>query len=187
MAKSVEAVRTQFHAFLKQRNNKTNAAVQEAQRLVNLYRVLGAFGTDFVNQYNAMLLAASDEVQMALNALVAGHEVRQYLEFLRLEQNKAEEQSEKATAKTGWLPPPEEEMATSGAASQSPALQDLMQAEEEKFKLMISELKLEQEKALKRMFDQLSGSLQLKAADVASAPSVPPVYSEIIEEKNKEK
>ena len=82
------AVQTKFHSFLKQRNNKTNEAMQEAQRLVNLYRVLNDFGADFVDQYNVMLKSASDEVQMALKALVGGQEVRQYLEFLQLEDDK---------------------------------------------------------------------------------------------------
>ena len=190
MTQTEEMVQARFHAFLKKRNTKTNAAMQEAQRLVNLYRILGSFGPDFLAQYNTMLLNASSEVQMALGALVSGHEVRQYLEFLRSELDKgtSEEQNDQAASKKGWLPSPADEAKKRTVVdSASPVWQDLMKAEEEKFQSMIDALRVEQEQALKKMFDQLSGSFQVKASKSGMAKTESSEYSEIIEEKNKEK
>ena len=86
MAEIENVIPSKFHDFLKQRNHRTNVSMQTAQRLINLYRVLGAFGSDFMEKYNAMLLSIPEGAEMALNALVSGQEVRQYLEFLRQEQ-----------------------------------------------------------------------------------------------------
>ncbi len=186
MAKTDNTISSKFHAFLKQRNSKTNDAIQEAQRLVNLYRVLGAFGSDFVDKYNTMLLHTPDDVQMSFNALVGGQEVRQYLEFLQQEQHIQgnAETPDKAAAQTGWLPTPEEEQATQG--NQPTAQTDwsnLMKAEEEKLNKMIASLRAEQELALKQLSAQLSSTLQVRTEKPAPKPQSESSYSEIIEEK----
>ncbi len=74
---------TVLEAFLKQRAKRQNSAAVEAKKLVNLYRQLSLFGDDFLDSYNAMLMAATPEVQMALPDIVGGTVVRQYLEFLK--------------------------------------------------------------------------------------------------------
>lgn len=190
MTKTENTITSKFHAFLKQRNNKTNAAMQEAQRLINLYRVLGAFGPDFVDEYNKMLMQSSDEVQMALNALVAGQEVRQYLEFLQQEEKgqKGDESVDKKAVQTGWLPLPEDEQPQTGEAKSisNADWAAFMKAEEEKIAKIISSLREEQETALKNLSDQLTSTLQIRPGSI-SKEEEPENYSEIIEEKSKEK
>ena len=190
MANTESTISSKFHAFLKKRDSKTNASIQEAQRLINLYRILNVFGPDFVDQYNNMLLNASDEVQMALNALIAGQEVRQYLEFLRQDQTggDGEVSSDKGVPQTGWLPSPEEELpAKSEKGESNPEWTAFMKAEEEKISKMIATLKEEQELAMKHLSDQLSSTLKTRSSQTVSTSGVPEDYSEIIEEKHKEK
>lgn len=190
MAKTESTISSKFHAFLKQRDSKTNASMQEAQRLVNLYRVLSVFGADFVDQYNTMLLNATDDVQMALNALIGGQEVRQYLEFLHQEQNENNEDdsSDKTGTQMGWLPPPEEEeLPTGNKGTTNSDLASFMKAEEEKFAKMIAALREEQETAMKHLSDQLSTTLQAQTTKKAPSEGTSLAYSEIIEEGHKEK
>jgi len=192
MTKTENAITSKFHAFLKKRNSKTNVAMQEAQRLVNLYRVLGTFGSDFVDEYNVMLLNSSDEVQMALNALVSGQEVRQYLEFLQQEENGGDDAEKKEKVlQTGWLPTPEEEMAQAQPVAAERGVSNaewvaFMKEEEEKIAKVISSLREEQEMVLKNLSDQLTSTLQIRPGGSPKAQA-PEDYSEIIEEKGKEK
>ena len=186
------AVQTKFHSFLKQRNSKTNGVMQEAQRLVNLYRILNDFGEDFVNEYNTMLKNSSDEVQMALKALVAGQEVCQYLEFLKSEDQKEDQKNstEEANKQVGWLPSCEQEAAQSvGAKAGSNFIsieqwQSFVQDQNERLAKATEELRAEQNAALTRLMDQLSllkPATDLKQTGTSKVP--PPQYSEIIEEK----
>ena len=184
--------RDQFQAFVKQRNSKTNAAMQEAQRLVNLYRVLGEFGNEFVSQYNTMLLNAPDEVKMALKALVGGEGVRLYLEFLnsKAKQNGGDGE-EKEAKKMGYLPPPEAdtEQQTENvmAAGLSVAKWEaFVQEQDEKLKEVIATLKAEQNAMLTHLMDQLS--VIQNAKTTSSQPvkeenkTQQTTYSDIIEE-----
>ena len=189
MADKETAVQTKFHSFLKQRNSKTNVAMQEAQRLVNLYRVLNDFGSDFVDEYNVMLKNSSDEVQMALKALVGGQEVRQYLEFLESEENKEQNDNDSInpSQQVGWLPSPETEVVKSNASGgvSADAWQAFVKQQDEKLAQIASELRAEQTEALTRMMNQLSSSLQAQKP-ATSVPPPKPVqseYSEIIEDK----
>lgn len=191
MVDKESVLQTKFHSFLKQRNSKTNVAMQEAQRLVNLYRVLNDFGPDFVDEYNVMLKNASDEVQMALKALVGGQEVRQYLEFLLSEEHKEQTENESGSSKqqTGWLPSPEEETTDddsgNGSGISPHVLQEFVKQQDEKLAQIVSELRAEQTAALNRMMDQLSSSLRAQKTP-PSAPTPKPIqpeYSEIIEDK----
>ena len=188
MTKTETVIPTKFHDFLKQRSHRTNVSMQMAQRLINLYRVLGSFGADFVTQYNTMLLNSSDDVQMALNALVSGQEVRQYLEFLRKEEKtQDDETSETPKAQVGWLPSPSaEQMGTSSVAQAD--LAAFMKAEEEKFAQMIAALRAEQEAAIKHLSDQLTTTLQMRPSNnISTSKEGETSYSEIIEEKGREK
>jgi len=189
MTKTDAVISTKFHDFLQQRNHRTNVAMQTAQRLINLYRVLGSFGADFVEQYNTMLLNSTDEVQMALNGLVSGQEVRQYLEFLQREAHiqTQDETSENVAPQTGWLPNPADEQ-TSGAGASSANLTEFMKNEEEKIAQMITSLRQEQELAIKHLSDQLAGTLQSRSNEHKSAQREDMTsYSEIIEERGKDK
>ena len=192
MADTEMTVQTKFHSFLKQRNSKTSTSMQEAQRLVNLYRILNVFGSDFVNEYNEALKKTSDEVQTAMTALVGGPEVRQYLEFLQLEDQKHEEKDNPSSSQqqVGWLPSPAEdaqESAQNGALLES-KWQHLLEEQDKKMMQMVNDLRREQNEALTRLMDQLSSSLQVQRQNTKpTAPKAPqPQYSEIIEEKNKE-
>ncbi|MBQ3695489.1 MAG: hypothetical protein II938_00755 [Alphaproteobacteria bacterium] len=182
-------VQTKFHDFLKQRNSKTNVAMQKAQKLVNLYRVLNDFGPDFVTEYNVMLKECSEEVQTALQALVGGPEVRQYLEFLKSEDQKQEdtENSASNSQQAGWLPSPAEEqkgMETNGEIS-SDMWSNFVKEQDAKITKMMDEFRQEQNETLTRLMNQVASSLQAKKD--GSAPAVPktekPEYLEIIEEK----
>ena len=184
--------RDQFQAFLKQRNSKTNAAVQEAQRLVNLYRVLGEFGNEFVGQYNNMLLSASDEVKMALKALVGGEGVRLYLEFLNSRVKQSDGGSEERENKNvGYLPPPEADTETQtenvAAAGLSVAKWEaFVQEQDEKLKEVIETLKAEQNAMLTHLMDQLAVVKDAKSTERSTTKEEnkvqPTTYSDIIEE-----
>ena len=182
----------QFHAFLQRRSNKTNVALQEAQKLVNLYRVLNEFGPNFVDQYNSMLLNSSDEVQMALKGLVAGEEVRQYLDYIKEKVEKPESSNGKLAGSmqpTGYLPSPEDEVVANvgtgsdGAFISRPEWQEFLQKQEEQWKTLVTELKEEQQRTLTQLADQLS--VVQKAKPVAQSISQADSYSEIIEETPK--
>lgn len=192
MTENVDTVQSQFHSFLKQRNNKTSDAMQMAQRLVNLYRVLGVFGSDFFEEYNKMLLNASDEVQTALTALIGGQEVRQYLEFLNSEQKKSQKEtnSDNPSQQTGWLPSPEEENAAKESATgrgpyvSSREWNAFVQAEDEKLNQLVTTMKEEQSEMLKKLVNQLFGSLSFKSeSPQKNDKNMGTEYSEIIEEK----
>ena len=183
-------VQTKFHSFLKQRNSKTNVAMQEAQRLVNLYRVLNAFSPDFVDEYNVMLKNASNEVQTALTALVGGPEVRQYLEFLKEEEQKQDEEANTASVskQVGWLPSPTEddvENSDEQRSSSSAMWKHIVEEQDAKMTQMINNLRQEQNEALTRLMNQLMSSFQAQKQSVQSpAQKVSQAqYSEIIEEK----
>ena len=189
-AENKTEIETDFQSFLKQRNNKTNAVTQEAQRFVNLYRALNDFGTDFVDQYNAELKGVSDDVYTALQSLVAGQEVRQYLDFLRLKDKTGDGSEDQSEIKqTGWLPSAEQEQVSSvGGSSGGISVAEwnaFITEQNERFSKVVAELKEEQNKTLTRLMDQLSISLQNKAQEASKvAPKAPtPQYSEIIEEK----
>ena len=194
MADEQTIQQNQFRDFLKKRNSKTNASLQEAQKLINLYRVLNVFGDSFVEEYNNMLLNASDETHMAMKALVAGAEVRQYLEFLKEQRSMTEDNvspERKNSPKMGYLPSPEEDERWDNV-SESKGIsekewQSFVVAQEEKMKQLMETLKAEQQATLSRLVDQLSMSQKARAEAVAppKPESPPPRYSEIIEEKNR--
>lgn len=126
---------------------------------------------------------------MALKALVAGQEVRQYLEFLQSEESKEQSKNDSAnpSQQTGWLPSPDSEVTESNVAGgvSADAWQAFVKQQDEKLAQIASELKAEQTEALTRLMNQLSSTLQAQKP----APSTPPPrpvqseYSEIIEDK----
>ena len=191
MANEEETIQTKFHAFLQQKNSKGNATMQEAQKLVNLYRLLNCLGPNFVDEYNTMLLSASDEVLMTLNALVGGQEVRQYFNFLSQDKRKEETQdgSDKTSQNVGWLPSPAEEGSVpNGNYVSTEDWNAYVKAEREKITELITKLREEQNETLRLLTDQLTASLHVKSSPSQNTVgSAPLEYSEIIEDKDKER
>ena len=189
MADKETALQTKFQTFLKQRKTKTNVSTQEAQRLINLYRVLDDFGPDFVDEYNKMLKNSADEVQMALKALVGGQEVCQYLEFLEAEDQKEEstKNADGTNQQSGWLPSPDQEERAekvNGNYVSVSEWQSFVKDQDEKFTRLVDELRAEQASTLNRLMDQLSGGLKgFKGSATETVKAPTPQYSEIIEEK----
>ena len=101
-------------SFLKNKNAKANVAMQQAQKMVNLYRSLDDLGDDFVDQFNAELLGLSENAELMLNALIGGNEVRQYLDYLRhtntSDNDENQDESSISIQTQGYLPGPEQDI-----------------------------------------------------------------------------
>ena len=99
-------------AFIEEQKTHTDTVIEEAQRLVNLYRHADAFGEDFMGRLDQMLLSASPEVQTALSDILGGQIVRKYCAYIkeRLAPQMAVEDKpeEKVIPKRGYLPEPDE-------------------------------------------------------------------------------
>lgn len=154
--------------FKEKKVAKGNSDVQEARRLVNLYRSLHCFGDDFVEQYNQMLLSASPRVQRLLGTFMGGDEVAEYAEFLKQTSrlNDSEKQSEENVSNAiqgGYLPTPTQDLSKQPEASQE-----------------IEQLKMQQ-KALLDQVQQLMQNIKSKSPMVKSSTGAEE-YSEIIEE-----
>ena len=182
MADEQTQVQDQFHAFLKQRNNKTNVVLQEAQKLINLYRVLNDFGPEFMAKYNAHLLTVSDEVNAGLAALVGGEEVRQYIEFIK-QQNRAQDDANDQQNKRGYLPDPSADVGTGTAPAGNYVSRADFDAfvsdQNNKLKELMDQLKAEQNAVLTRLAEQVAGGAK---KDMPSHSTASSEYSEIIEE-----
>ena len=70
-------------SFIKKNEEQSDKILEEAQRLVNLYRHSNSFSSDFRKDLDEKLLYASAEVQSALSRIIGGEEVRRYLDFLK--------------------------------------------------------------------------------------------------------
>ena len=94
--------------FKQEQQNRGNDVIDEAQRLVNLYRHAEAFGEEFMAKLDDMLLAASPEVQTALSDILGGQVVRQYCLFLKDKKMPKEEKQveEEVSEQKGYLPKP---------------------------------------------------------------------------------
>ena len=184
MTDEQKQIQDQFHSFLAQRNSKTNVTLQEAQKLINLYRVLNVFGTDFMEEYNAKLLTVSDEVNAALSALVGGLEVRQYIEFLKA-QNHMVDADEEQGSKRGYLPDPTADIG-GGSGGAVPSgdfvsradFEAFVNNQNEKLKALMDQLKAEQSAVLSRLATK--GTAPQKANPSSTSSNE---YSEIIEER----
>ena len=99
--------------FKARKSEKDRQAIQEARRVVNLYRSLSCFGEDFIPIYNQMLLAVKPNVKRLLRNFMGGEEVEDYLEFLQENAHLSKAEVEQKNAdnpvqmKKGYLPDPE--------------------------------------------------------------------------------
>jgi len=109
-----DAAAGKLKAFLDNKNMKVNAAMQQAQKMVNLYRALDDLGEGFVHQFNAELLEISENAELMLSALIGGNEVRQYLDYLRqthnMENDSDQDSSTVSIQTQGYLPGPEQDV-----------------------------------------------------------------------------
>lgn len=102
-------------SFLKKKNTQENSSLEKAQRLVNLYHHLSAFGPEFNKEYTQMLLDAPSDVQTMLNSIIGGQIVRQYIDFLKKEQSTDNNYTSDDTPSfslenEGYLPSPDEDL-----------------------------------------------------------------------------
>jgi hypothetical protein len=185
-------------AFLDNKNTKANTAMQQAQKMVNLYRSLDDFGEDFVDQFNKELLEISENAELMLNALIGGNEVRQYLDYLR-HTNTVDNDAEQGDASVipptqGYLPGPEQD----GSDDEVKSSAYVSQLDFEKFKTeqadlmrqLSEQLLTHQAQALAQAIKQLypnSENLQQTKSRATGTPYTERYtsseYSEIIEDK----
>ena len=130
---------TLLETFKNRQADKNIAVAQEALRLVNLYRSLSCFGSDFVDKYNQMLLASPPAVRRLLSTFMGGEEVEDYLEFLQqnshLSEVKSENNDVKDTLNKGYLPGPETDAIGGSSQKDSISRSDWEKMNEEQRKL----------------------------------------------------
>ena len=170
--------------FRKKQANKETAFSQEALRLVNLYRSLDCFASEFVDKYNQMLLGASPSVRRLLGTFVGGEEVEDYLEFLQqnahLSDVEVEQKTDMDIKSKGYLPEPNSDISSS---------QNNVQFSQDEFEKLKAEQKLLKEQ-IQKLLNQLGQTSQqpkpnFKNSFVSSPSS--DTYSEIVEEMQEEK
>ena len=103
-----------LESFKNRHSEKETIFSREALRLVNLYRSLSCFGSEFVDKYNQMLLSASPAVRRLLSSFMGGEEVEEYLEFLQqhahLSDSEVEKETTAAVQTKGYLPTPDSDI-----------------------------------------------------------------------------
>ena len=157
--------------FKDQRTAKNNLDVQEARRLVNLYRSLSCFGPTFIEQYNQMLLASKPGVRRLFGTFTGGMEVADYLEFLQQNVTPSSKESQQnstaSTSKKGYLPEPSEDL-VSGRSEKVNTDRELERLDEQQKILM---------EQMQRLLERVSTGETAKTA-IPSSDN----YSEIVEE-----
>ena len=105
-----ESSKNLLKTFKAKQSEKDSSQLQEARRLVNLYRSISCFGDDFVEQYNRMLLDVKPNVRRLLRNFMGGEEVEAYLQFLEqtihLSREGSEQKNVMDTQIKGYLPDP---------------------------------------------------------------------------------
>ena len=77
-----ETTQILLERFKARKTEKDSTSLQEARRLVNVYRSLSCFGSDFIDKYNQMLMDVKPNVRRLFSTFMGGKEVEDYLEFL---------------------------------------------------------------------------------------------------------
>jgi len=102
-------------AFAREKENRVDKVMEEAQRLVNLYHHSDEFGNEFSAQLDDMLLTSSPEVQAAIQNILGGSDTQKYIDFLKNKKSEVNTDNTdpnaeaSATAQTGYLPSPAED------------------------------------------------------------------------------
>jgi len=97
----------------RQAQEQNDAIMEEAQRLVNLYRQVGVLGDAFSAELDQKLLNISPEVMTALGNIFGGQIVRQYCLYLREKSGLADSDKPKDSPEmkqTGYLPTPDKDL-----------------------------------------------------------------------------
>ena len=152
--------------FIQERENKTDVVLEEAQRLVNLYRHSESFGEDFIKTLDEQLLAIPPEVEVALSHIQGGEIVRKYCLFLKdrnkpqAEKDETGETDETIDVVEGYLPSPEFDKKIELNGVSSDIKQNQSETLENLFQTFLQAHKTELEQLLKMQSDTLSGILQ---------------------------
>ena len=188
-----ETTQILLERFKSKKAEKDSTSLQEARRLVNLYRSLSCFGNDFVDKYNQMLLTSKPNVRRLLSTFMGGKEVEDYLEFL--EQNTHVSVSGKGENKSstelpqnkGYLPDPDFDLGTKkeqGMISVSEKEWNEMQAQKDALVKQTQELL----SALKKLEGNKFSSPQATAPNLSATKSPSfENYSEILEDTGGDK
>ena len=171
----VESSQTLLQHFKAKKSEKNSVALQEARRLVNLYRSLACFGDDFLAEYNKMLLDTKPSVKRLLGTFTGGDEVEDYLEFLQenahLTKAEVEQNTSQGNFQTkGYLPTPDEDV----KSETSNGMVTISKEEWEKMKA--------QKEALTKQLQSLSN--MAKTVQTTVGQSDFDSYSEIIEDSS---
>ena len=174
-----EASQLLLQHFKEKKAEKDSVSLQEARRLVNLYRSLSCFGDDFVSQYNQMLLEIKPSVKRLLNTFMGGKEVEDYLEFLEqnahLSKTEAEQSDMVNVSQTkGYLPSPDSDL----DVKKENGMITVSEAEWQKMKNQNDDL-LQQKQALLNTLTKLGQKPGGESKPVTSSFDN---YSEIIED-----
>ena len=97
--------------FKNRQSEKDTVVFQKAMQLVNQYRSLSCFGSEFADKYNQDLLNSTPAVKRLLSTFMGGEEVEEYLEFLQqnfhLDGDELNQQKDGEIKNKGYLPEPE--------------------------------------------------------------------------------
>ena len=102
--------------FIQKKEDQSDKVLEEAQRLVNLYRHSQSFPPEFHEELDKQLAQTSFEVQAALPRIVGGDEIRNYIDFLKMnisETSKASDETNEDTTQSsfnGYLPDPTDDI-----------------------------------------------------------------------------
>ncbi|MGN0919964.1 MAG: hypothetical protein ACI4OR_04340 [Alphaproteobacteria bacterium] len=174
-----EASQLLLQHFKEKKAEKDSTSLQEARRLVNLYRSLPFLGEDFISRYNQMLLQVKPGVKRLLGTFMGGKEVEDYLEFLEenahLSKTESEQQDTVNVSQTkGYLPTPDNDL----EIKKVNGMITISEAEWQEMKIQ-KEALVQQIKTLLHTFESLGQTAPPKAPEKKTAFEN---YSEIIED-----
>ena len=188
MTENTEILLQRFKA---KKAEKDSTSLQEARRLVNLYRSLSCFGNDFVGKYNEMLLAIKPNVRRLLSTFMGGKEVEEYLEFLEqnahlaVSETTQEGRGEVVPQNKGYLPMPDLDVGVNKTGEK------MISVREEDWNKLCAQKEhlVKQTQDLLNVLKRFEGSSFASVQGIAtpSEKSAFETYSEIIEESPGEK
>ena len=191
--KSTQSFRS---TFIEEQKIHTDTVIEEAQRLVNLYRHADSFGKDFMVRLDQMLLSAPAEVQTALSDILGGQIVRRYCTYLKertMPKNDPNPEEKQPLPQQGYLPDPNETSPSAqGTASDIESLlksfltahkqelNDLLKAQSDHLETILGRFNQNAHEVATRQTDRLINTIQQEAgqkkyADMIEASPQTPV------------
>lgn len=169
-----EAQKEILSKFALKKREKEEVTSTTAQRLVNQFRALSAFRSDYVLTYNKELMTASDEVINYLPHILGGAAVREYLDYLLAQKKQGREFDQdnidfSITNDTGYLPSPEGDFATSEASdgTKAPIDATVAQGQTQTLSKLVGEI----QKANEAQTKALNDSVQALKTAIETAPT----------------